>query len=84
MLQALVPNSLKNLINQDGSISRQLQLLLAALVQNSVPTTVNDITGSPLAGAVLLPDAAKIPNGWVQVGTTVTLGGNTYKIITLL
>jgi hypothetical protein len=84
MLRALVPNSLKNLIQPDGAISRQLQLLLTALVQNSVPTSENAITGAPLAGAVLLPDAALIPSGWQQVGTTVTLGGNTYKIITLV
>lgn len=84
MLRALVPNSLKNLIQPDGSISRQLQLLLSALVQNSVPTTVNASTGAALAGAVLLPDAAQIPAGWAQVGTSVTLGGNTYKIITLV
>lgn len=84
MLKALVPNSLKNLINPDGSISRQLQLLLFALVQNTVPTTENGSTGAPLAGAILLPDAALIPQGWVQVGSTVTLGGNVYKIITLV
>lgn len=83
MLRALVPNSLKNLIQPDGSISRQLQLLLTALVANSVPTTENATTGAPLAGAILLPNAAKIPTGWTQVGTTVTLGGNVYKIITL-
>ena len=83
MLRALVPNSLKNLIQPDGSISRQLQLLLFALVQNTVPVTEDSSTGAPLAGALLLPNAAIVPNGWVQVGTTVTLGGNVYKIITL-
>jgi hypothetical protein len=83
MLQALVPNSIKNLIQPDGAISRQFQLLLAALVQNSVPTTVDATTGLPLAGVILLPDAAKMPSGWKQEGTTVTLGGNVYKIITL-
>lgn len=82
MLQALVPNSIKNLIQPDGSISRQFQLLLAALVQNSVPTTVNGLTGQPLAGAVLLPNAAIVPTGWTQIDTLV-IGGNTYKIITL-
>lgn len=83
MLRAFVPNSIKHLIEPDGSISRQLQLLLGALVQNSVPTTVNATTGAPLAGAVLLPDAAKMPDGWTQLGASVTLGGNVYKIITL-
>lgn len=83
MLQALVPNSLKNLIQPDGAISRQLQLLLSALVQNSVPTTVNATTGAPLAGAVLLPSAAKIPTGWQQIDT-LTIGANTYKVITLI
>lgn len=82
MLQALVPNSIKNLIQPDGAISRQFQLLLAALVQNSVPTTVNGTTGAPLAGAVLLPNAAITPNGWTQIDTLV-IGANTYKIITL-
>lgn len=84
MLRALVPNSLKNLINPDGSISRQLQLLLTALVQNSVPVSEDSTTGAPLAGAVLLPDAAIVPAGWTQVGASVILGGNTYKIITLV
>lgn len=83
MLKALVPNSLKNLIQPDGSISRQLQLLLSALVQNSVPTTENGTTGSPLAGAVLLPDAALVPAGWTQIDT-LTIGANTYKVITLV
>lgn len=83
MLRALVPNSLKNLIQPDGSISRQLQLLLFALVQNSVPVTEDSTTGTPLAGAVLLPDAAIVPKGWVQIDTLV-IGGNTYKVITLV
>lgn len=83
MLKALVPNSLKNLIQPDGSISRQLQLLLTALVQNSVPTTENATTGAPLAGAILLPDAALVPSGWTQIDTLV-IGGNTYKVITLV
>ena len=83
MLRALVPNSLKNLIQPDGSISRQLQLLLSALVQNTVPTTQDATTGAPLAGAVLLPDAAQIPNGWAQIDTLV-IGANTYKVITLV
>jgi hypothetical protein len=82
MLRALVPNSLKNLIQPDGSISRQLQLLLTALVANSVPVTENATTGAPLAGAVLLPNAAKIPPGWTQIDT-LTIGANTYKVITL-
>lgn len=83
MIRALVPNSLKNLIQPDGAISRQLQLLLAALVQNSVPTTFDATLGTPLAGAVLLPDAALIPSGWTQIDTLV-IGGNTYKVITLI
>lgn len=83
MLKALVPNSLKNLIQPDGSISRQLQLLLFALVQNTVPTTENATTGAPLAGAVLLPNAALIPAGWTQIDT-LTIGANTYKVITLV
>lgn len=84
MLKALVPNSLKDLIQPDGSISRQLQLLLFALVQNSVPTTVDSATGqTPLAGAVLLPNAAEIPSGWQQIDTLV-IGANTYKVITLV
>lgn len=83
MLRAFVPNSIKHLIEPDGSISRQFQLLLSALVQNTVPTTVNATTGAALAGAVLLPDAAQIPTGWTQLGAPVTLGGNVYKIITL-
>ena len=83
MLRALVPNSLKNLIQPDGSISRQLQLLLTALVQNTVPVTENGTTGAPLAGAVLLPDAALVPSGWQQIDTLV-IGANTYKIITLV
>jgi hypothetical protein len=83
MLRAFVPNSLKNLIQPDGSISRQLQLLLTALVQNSVPTTEDAITGAPLAGAVLLPNAAQIPAGWTQIDTLV-IGANTYKVITLV
>ena len=82
MQKPLVPNSLKNLIQPDGSISRQLQLLLSALVQNSVPTTQNATTGAPLAGAVLLPNAADIPPGWSQIDT-LTIGANTYKVITL-
>jgi hypothetical protein len=81
--KALVPNSLKNLIQPDGSISRQLQLLLSALVQNTVPTTENATTGAALAGAVLLPDAALVPSGWVQIDTLV-IGANTYKVITLV
>jgi hypothetical protein len=84
VIRALVPNSMKNLILPDGTISRQLQLLLTALVSNSVPVTENATTGAPLAGAILLPDTALMPAGWQQVGTTVTLGGNTYKIITLI
>ncbi len=83
MLKAFVPNSLKNLIQPDGSISRQLQLLLTALVQNSVPTTEDATTGAPLAGAVLLPNAALVPPGWVQIDTLV-IGANTYKVITLV
>lgn len=83
MLRAIVPNSLKNLIQPDGAISRQLQLLLSALVQNTVPTTENATTGAPLAGAVLLPNAAKMPDGWKQIDTLV-VGLNTYKIITLI
>lgn len=82
MQKALVPNSLKNLIQPDGAISRQLQLLLSALVQNTVPTTQNATTGAPLAGAVLLPNAADIPAGWSQIDT-LTIGANTYKVITL-
>jgi len=83
MLRALVPNSLKNLIQPDGSISRQLQLLFTALVQNSVPTTEDSTTGAQLAGAVLLPDAAIVPSGWTQIDT-LTIGANTYKVITLV
>lgn len=83
MLRALVPNSLKNLIQPDGAISRQLQLLLTALVANTVPTTENGTTGAPLAGAVLLPDAAIIPQGWQQIDTLI-IGANTYKVITLV
>lgn len=83
MLRALVPNSLKNLIQPDGSISRQFQLLLTALVANTVPVTENATTGAPLAGAVLLPDAAIIPQGWTQIDTLV-IGANTYKVITLI
>jgi hypothetical protein len=83
MIRALVPNSLKNLIQFDGSISRQFQLLLTALVQNSVPVTENSTTGTPLAGAILLPDAALIPAGWTQIDT-LTIGLNTYKVITLV
>lgn len=83
MLRALVPNSLKNLIQPDGSISRQLQLLLTALVQNTVPVTEDSSTGSPLAGAILLPDAAIVPAGWTQIDT-LTIGANTYKVITLV
>ena len=82
MQKALVPNSLKNLIQPDGAISRQLQLLLSALVQNTVPTTQNATTGAPLAGAVLLPNAATVPAGWSQIDT-LTIGANTYKVITL-
>lgn len=82
MLRALVPNSLKNLIQPDGSISRQLQLLLTALVANTVPVTENATTGAPLAGAVLLPNAAIVPQGWTQIDTLV-IGANTYKVITL-
>ncbi len=82
MLRAFVPNSLKNLIQPDGSISRQLQLLLQALVQNSVPTTVDGTTGAPLAGVILLPNAAVTPDGWTQIDTLV-IGVNTYKVITL-
>lgn len=84
MIRALVPNSMKNLILPDGSISRQLQLLFTALVSNSIPVTENASTGTPLAGVILLPDNALMPTGWQQVGTTVVLGGNTYKIITLV
>jgi len=83
VLRALVPNSLKNLIQPDGSISRQLQLLLTALVANTVPVTEDGTTGAPLAGAVLLPDAAIVPQGWVQIDTLV-IGANTYKVITLV
>lgn len=83
MLRALVPNSLKNLIQPDGSISRQLQLLLTALVANSVPVTEDSTTGAPLAGAVLLPNAAITPPGWTQIDT-LTIGANTYKVITLI
>ena len=81
MLKALVPNSLKFLLNPDGTISRQFQLLLSALVQNSVPTT-QDISGNALAGVILLPDAAQIPVGWKQIDS-LTIGANTYKVITL-
>jgi hypothetical protein len=81
MIRPLVPNSLKNLIQPDGSISRQLQLLLTALVSNSVPVT-DDGAGTALAGAVLLPNAALTPPGWTQIDTLV-IGPNTYKIITL-
>jgi hypothetical protein len=83
MLRALVPNSLKNLIQPDGSISRQLQLLLTALVANSVPVTEDSTTGAPLAGVVLLPNAAITPPGWTQIDT-LTIGANTYKVITLI
>lgn len=83
MLRAFVPNSLKNLIQPDGSISRQFQLLLQALVQNSVPTTENSTTGALMAGAILLPDAAVVPPGW-QVIDTLVIGVNTYKVITLV
>ena len=67
MLRALVPNSLKNLIQPDGSISRQLQLLLFALVQNTVPVTEDSSTGAPLAGALLLPNAAIVQIGRAHV-----------------
>ena len=82
MIRALVPNSLRNLIQPDGSISRQLQLLLSALVQNSVPVTENNTTGAPLAGAILLPNNAVMPTGWKQIDT-LTIGANSYKVITL-
>ena len=82
MQKPTVPNSLKNLINADGTISRQLQLLLMALVQNSVPTTQNS-SGTPLAGAILLPAAAQIPDGWKQIDT-LTIGSNAYAVITLI
>lgn len=77
-----VPNSLKNLVEESGNASRQLQLLLSALVANSVPVTENSTTGAPMAGAVLLPNAAITPAGWTQIDT-LTIGANTYKVITL-
>jgi hypothetical protein len=82
MQKPLVPNSLKHLINDDGSISRQLQLLLSALVANSVPIS-QDSGGTPVAGAVLLPNAASVPPGWTQIDTLV-IGANTYKIISMV
>lgn len=82
MQKPLVPNSLKHLIENDGSISRQLQLLLSALVANSVPVT-DDGAGTPIGGAVLLPNAALVPPGWTQIDTLV-IGANTYKVITLI
>lgn len=82
MQKPLVPNSIKNLVEENGNASRQLQLLLSALVANTVPVTENSTTGAPLAGAVLLPNAAIVPSGWTQIDT-LTIGANTYKVITL-
>lgn len=82
MQKPLVPNSIKNLVEENGNASRQLQLLLSALVANTVPVTENSTTGAPLAGAVLLPNAAITPSGWTQIDT-LTIGANTYKVITL-
>lgn len=82
MQRPFVPNSLKNLIQEDGSVSRQLQLLLEALVQNTVPVSNDAGSGTQMAGAVLLPNAANVPNGWTQIDT-LTIGANTYKVITL-
>ncbi len=82
MQKPLVPNSIKNLVEENGNASRQLQLLLSALVANTVPVTEDSTTGAPLAGAVLLPNAAITPSGWTQIDT-LTIGANTYKVITL-
>lgn len=82
MQKPLVPNSIKNLVEENGNASRQLQLLLSALVANTVPVTEDSTTGAPLAGAVLLPNAAITPYGWTQIDT-LTIGANTYKVITL-
>lgn len=82
MQKPLVPNSLKHLINEDGSVSRQLQLLLSALVANSVPVATTS-AGVEVAGAVLLPNAATVPPGWIQIDTLV-IGANTYKVISMV
>jgi hypothetical protein len=82
MQKPLVPNSLKHLINDDGSVSRQLQLLLSALVANSVPIG-QDSGGTSVAGAVLLPNTASVPQGWTQIDTLV-IGANTYKVISMV
>jgi len=81
MQQPRVPNSMKELVDEHGNATRQLQLLLSALVANSVPIGFT-AAGVQTAAAVLLPNAAAVPTGWTQIDTLV-IGANTYKVISM-
>jgi len=79
--KVVVPTSQKGIVEENGFPSRQLQILLSALAANSVPTTENASTGAALGAVILLQNAAKMPQGWAQIDT-ITIGANTYKLIT--
>lgn len=81
MQRVVVPTSQKGIVEANGFPSRQMQILMSALAANSVPTTEDAITGAPLGAVILLQNAAVIPPGWAQIDT-ITIGANTYKLIT--
>ena len=73
----VVPSSTKNAVQEDGTLSRNLQLFFSNLVKNVNQNTV------PVGGVILWPSVSPIPTGWLQVGTaTTTIGGVVYITIT--
>lgn len=73
----VVPSSTKNAVQQDGTLSRNLQLFFSNLVKNVNQNTV------PVGGVILWPQGTTLPSGWTQVGAgTTTIGAVVYIIIT--
>ncbi len=82
MQRPVTPTSVWAAIDDKGRMTRLFQIFLGVLAQNTVPVANDSVSGALTSALVLLPNAAVMPKGWVQVDTLV-IGGNTYKVIGL-
>lgn len=88
----VVPSSTKNLVDESGLASRNLQLWFSGVTNNSNQngTDIGILQGQvtalqanivfPPGGIIWWPDADPVPAGWTPVDS-FTIGLNTYKLI---
>ena len=82
----VTPSSVKNLVDPNGLASRNLQLWLAGVTNNTNQNTTNIAALQanivfPPGGIILWPNATPVPTGRVDQGGTIVIGANTYKPI---